>query len=62
MTNQFNLCRECKHINNCVLTNQKEKVFSCSEFDEKLEEKPMGKTRKMNQPHSSIRVELEMAG
>lgn len=36
-TNHFNLCKGCMHINNCVLTNQKEKVFSCSEFDEKIE-------------------------
>lgn len=34
---QFRLCQECMHIKSCVLTNQKENVFSCSEFDEKLD-------------------------
>tara|TARA_B100000508_G_C11437556_1_gene266886 strand:- start:742 stop:981 length:240 start_codon:yes stop_codon:yes gene_type:complete len=35
-TNPFNLCKECLHKHNCVLTDQKDKVFSCSEFDEEI--------------------------
>jgi hypothetical protein len=32
--NHFNICPSCIHFNNCVLTAQKDKVWSCSEFDE----------------------------
>ena len=32
--NQFNICPSCIHLNDCVLTAQKDKVWSCSEFDE----------------------------
>lgn len=32
--NHFNICPSCLHRNNCVLTAQKDKVWSCSEFDE----------------------------
>lgn len=34
MNSQYYLCKECMHMNNCVITSYKEKVFSCSEFDE----------------------------
>jgi len=36
--NQFNICPSCMHRNNCVLTAQKDKVWSCSEFDEAISE------------------------
>jgi hypothetical protein len=32
--NHFNICPSCIHSNYCVLTAQKDKVWSCSEFDE----------------------------
>lgn len=32
--NHFNICPSCLHRNNCALTAQKDKVWSCSEFDE----------------------------
>ena len=32
--NHFNICPSCMHRNNCVLTVQKDKVWSCSEYDE----------------------------
>ncbi len=32
--NHFNICPSCIHINSCVLTAQKDKVWSCSEFDD----------------------------
>nr|WP_321227980.1 hypothetical protein [uncultured Psychroserpens sp.] len=32
--NHFNICPSCMHSNSCVLTAQKDKVWSCSEFDE----------------------------
>lgn len=31
--NHFNICPSCAHRNYCVLTTQKEKVWSCSEYD-----------------------------
>ena len=34
--NHFNICPSCIHRNNCVLTAQKDKVWSCSEFDEDI--------------------------
>jgi len=33
-TDSFNICPSCVHRNDCVLTAQKDKVWSCSEFDE----------------------------
>ncbi|WP_431134623.1 hypothetical protein [Psychroserpens mesophilus] len=30
----FNICPSCVHLNNCVLTSQKDQVWSCSEFDD----------------------------
>jgi hypothetical protein len=60
-TNNFNLCRECTHINSCVLTSQKEKVFSCSEFDEKAEVQEIYEPT-VSQQAAPIEVpELEMA-
>ena len=32
--NHFNICPTCKYIDGCVLTTQKDKVWSCSEFSE----------------------------
>lgn len=32
--NHFNICPSCVHRNDCVLTAQKDKVWSCSEYDE----------------------------
>lgn len=32
--NPFNLCARCYHITSCVLTHQKNSVWSCSEFDD----------------------------
>ena len=34
ITNPFNLCTKCMHLHTCVLTEQKEKVWSCSEHEE----------------------------
>lgn len=34
--NQFNLCPSCIHLEMCVLTSQKSKVWSCSEYDEDI--------------------------
>ena len=33
-TNPFNLCPTCIHVTTCVLTKQKHKVWSCSEYDD----------------------------
>ncbi|WP_299780948.1 hypothetical protein [uncultured Formosa sp.] len=32
----YSICTECVHCNACVLTTQKEKVSSCSEFESAL--------------------------
>ncbi|WP_159017765.1 hypothetical protein [Algibacter sp. L3A6] len=32
--NQFNICPSCVHCKTCVLTSQKDKVWSCSEYEE----------------------------
>ncbi|MDD7886778.1 hypothetical protein [Flavivirga sp. 57AJ16] len=34
--NHFNICPDCMHRSYCVLTTQKDKVWSCSEFDEEV--------------------------
>jgi len=38
-TNPFNICPTCIHFHTCVLTEVKEKVWSCSEYDEAHETK-----------------------
>lgn len=38
-TNPFNICPSCTEVNTCVLTKSKEKVWSCSEYNEVSEEK-----------------------
>ncbi|QNJ99130.1 hypothetical protein [Constantimarinum furrinae] len=37
-TNAFNICPSCIHRDICVLTTQKSRVWSCSEYDEELSE------------------------
>lgn len=32
--NPFNICPSCTEVNICVLTRSKEKVWSCSEYNE----------------------------
>ncbi|MDP2541152.1 hypothetical protein [Tenacibaculum discolor] len=36
-TNPFNICPSCIEVNTCVLTKSKEKVWSCSEYNEVVE-------------------------
>ncbi|WP_167455915.1 hypothetical protein [Tenacibaculum singaporense] len=38
-TNPFNICPSCTEVNICVLTKAKEKVWSCSEYNEVSAEK-----------------------
>ncbi|RKS53392.1 hypothetical protein BC962_1642 [Gillisia mitskevichiae] len=33
-SNPFNICPTCMHRETCVLTQQKNQVWSCSEYDE----------------------------
>lgn len=33
-TNIFNICPTCTHLSVCVLTDSKEKVWSCSDYEE----------------------------
>ncbi|MBU2922259.1 hypothetical protein KO504_12980 [Winogradskyella psychrotolerans] len=53
--NHFNICPSCMHRNDCVLTAQKDKVWSCSEFDEIKSEEVF--LEKVQQP----KQELELA-
>ena len=32
-TTDLNICPDCVHFKTCVLTTQKEKVWSCSEYE-----------------------------
>lgn len=29
----FSICKDCTHVSYCVLTEQKDKVWSCSDYD-----------------------------
>jgi hypothetical protein len=29
----FSICKDCAHVSYCVLTEQKDKVWSCSDYD-----------------------------
>jgi hypothetical protein len=60
-TNNYNPCMECAHINTCVLTSQKEKVFSCSEFDKRREEDTMHQFPISYKEEQIKTTELEMA-
>jgi len=54
--NHVNICPGCKHFNHCVLTAQKDKVWSCSEYEERdYKEKGIVKTLK-----NEKRQELEL--
>lgn len=52
--NQFNICPSCVHRNNCVLTAQKDKVWSCSEFDEQKPNKTL--FEKVQQPKRTLEL------
>lgn len=44
-TDGLNLCPTCMHVQACVLTEMKEKVWSCSEYD-KAQPEPKPKPQK----------------
>lgn len=48
-TNNFNICPSCTHRNTCVLTAHKDKVWSCSEFEEVQYNKSSLKTTKQQE-------------
>ncbi|MFC0604770.1 hypothetical protein [Winogradskyella pulchriflava] len=53
--NHFNICPSCIHRDECVLTEQKDKVWSCSEFDEELPNKCNFETiKRPEQPKKEI--------
>lgn len=45
----FNICPSCMHQNSCVLTAQKDKVWSCSDYDEVKSETLVKKKCNSNQ-------------
>jgi hypothetical protein len=53
--NHFNICPSCIHNSTCVLTAQKDKVWSCSEYDHTLPDETQEDT--LPQPE----FELELA-
>lgn len=52
--NHFNICPSCLHKNSCVLTEQKAKVWSCSEFDELIPNETVSKTVQL--PENSLEL------
>ncbi|MEM0519604.1 MULTISPECIES: hypothetical protein [Aequorivita] len=40
ISNSTNPCRECAHVSYCVLTHNKNAVFSCSDFEELQQQVP----------------------
>jgi hypothetical protein len=56
--NHINICPSCVHLKNCVLTAQKDKVWSCSEYEEEdLHSKVIIKVKT---PQNEKRQELEL--
>ncbi|WP_034921779.1 hypothetical protein [Gillisia sp. CAL575] len=51
-SNPFNICPTCIHKETCVLTQQKNQVWSCSEYDEDISE-----SDHHNNSESSISIE-----
>ncbi|HZW62647.1 MAG TPA: hypothetical protein VFF15_03285 [Flavobacteriaceae bacterium] len=39
----FSICPSCIHVNTCILTEAKDKVWSCSEYDDLLHEENTSK-------------------
>ncbi len=56
--NHINICPSCMHRNSCVLTAQKDKVWSCSEFDEDLSNENNFET--MQTPEEDEKVILQL--
>ncbi|WP_425075672.1 hypothetical protein [Psychroserpens sp. S379A] len=53
--NHINICPSCEHRKTCVLTTQKDKVWSCSEFDEIiLTNKVLKKNELLGQKKGSV--------
>lgn len=48
----FNICPDCIHRNYCVLTAQKDNVWSCSEFDACKPNQPTSK--QIKQPEQEL--------
>jgi hypothetical protein len=54
----INICPSCIHRNTCALTAQKDKVWSCSEYDENTLEEEVLETH--NIPKQQNKNELEL--
>ncbi|WP_155912644.1 hypothetical protein [Mesoflavibacter zeaxanthinifaciens] len=54
----INICPNCIHRNTCALTAQKDKVWSCSEYDENTLEEEVLETH--NIPKQQNKNELEL--
>lgn len=50
--NTFNICPSCTHRNSCALTAEKDKVWSCSEFDDI--ERNQTIVKKINEPEREL--------
>ncbi|MBO6881634.1 hypothetical protein [Winogradskyella sp.] len=56
--NHINICPSCIHRNNCALTMQKDKVWSCSEYDEEVEDLTTLET--VQEPKENEKRKLEL--
>lgn len=56
--NHINICPSCIHRNNCVLTMQKDKVWSCSEYDLEVAELTNLKTVQESKENAERKLEL----
>ena len=56
--NHINICPSCIHRNTCVLTTQKDKVWSCSEYDENTLEEDVLETHNIPKQQNKNVLEL----
>lgn len=56
--NHINICPSCIHRNTCVLTAQKDKVWSCSEYDENTLEEGVLETHNIPKQQNKDVLEL----
>ncbi|WP_369994500.1 hypothetical protein [Winogradskyella sp.] len=56
--NHINICPSCIHRNSCVLTMQKDKVWSCSEYDEEDGELTTLETVRESEKNEERKLEL----
>ncbi len=56
--NHINSCPSCIHRNNCVLTMQKDKVWSCSDYDQDITESSI--LEPVQNPQENLKQKIEL--